>query len=539
MNLVGYVSDENYRAICDAVLEFENESGIVAVARSSASGAVFVDIAPGSYRVTLACRGFGSKRSRVMLEARKPIQFRLLSDLLYGYAWPKWVRAGETGEFHVHSPEQYRLSLWRYGQTKELIHHIGVIDEHGPRANARILPDCDFTQHGVEWNKHGFDPTVFRVVAPQRSGLYFFHAETPSRAFLSFPWVVAPSKPAAKVAVIASTNTWNAYNNFGGRSNYINSTALPQTPTVNARQDLLRYQGAEVTVWHPNDQAYSPLSFERPEPFNHIDREIHLTDPIQGRQACHLVETEWRLLGWLEREGFAYDLYSDHQLHSGVLDLDQYEVLIISTHPEYWSREAYFRAKQWVQERGGKLMYLGGNGIDCEIVFSDDGNSMKCRTHLPTPAGVPFKDATSHELRDCRFHRTVESPAKLLGVVFTDSGAMTGAPFEVIDGSHWVFAGCGLRRGMTFGAASLSERCPGGASGHETDKRTAQSPATAVALARGLNINDGGSEMVQISWPGGGEVFSVGSIAWNASILLDPAVSRITRNVLERFLKAK
>ena len=43
------------------------------------------------------------------------------------------------------------------------------------------------------------------------------------------------------MAVLASNITWNAYNNFGGRSNYINADVLPPRPTVNSRQELKRY----------------------------------------------------------------------------------------------------------------------------------------------------------------------------------------------------------------------------------------------------------------------------------------------------------
>ena len=74
----------------------------------------------------------------------------------------------------------------------------------------------------------------------------------------------------------------------------------------------------------------------------------------------------------MEREGFAYDLYAETQLHAGLLDLDAYRVLVISTHPEYWSREMYAAVKRWVFERGGRLVYLGGNGLNCEVSFPDD-----------------------------------------------------------------------------------------------------------------------------------------------------------------------
>ena len=79
----------------------------------------------------------------------------------------------------------------------------------------------------------------------------------------------------------------------------------------------------------------------------------------------------------------------------------------------------------------------------------------------------------------------VESEANLLGVVFTETGIMTGAPYRVLDAYHWAFAGTGLENGDLFGQASLHMRCPGGASGHETDKISPSSPRTLNGSPRG------------------------------------------------------
>jgi hypothetical protein len=87
-----------------------------------------------------------------------------------------------------------------------------------------------------------------------------------------------------------------------------------------------------------------------------------------------------------------------------------------------------------------------------------------------------------------------------------------------------------------FGTQSLHERCPGGASGHETDQRVASSPSGALLLARGMNRGNGGADMMYHEIPGGGAVFSVGSIIWPACVLVDQSCSTITRNVLCRFL---
>ena len=113
---------------------------------------------------------------------------------------------------------------------------------------------------------------------------------------------------------------------------------------------------------------------------------------------------------------------------------------------------------------------------------------------------------------------------------------MTGAPYRVVDGSHWVFQGTGLKTGDIFGRECLHRRCPGGASGHETDKVSASSPRNVHHLARGLNPDDGGAEMVIFDTPSGGQVFSVGSINYVSSLPVDEQVSQITENVVTRLL---
>src|SRR5262249_8176586 len=90
------------------------------------------------------------------------------------------------------------------------------------------------------------------LLLPCRQGRWFYccRAGAASVAFFSSPWIVAPQKPAAPVAVLASNITWNAYNNFGGRSNYIHADHLPAAPTVNARMELSRYNDPEFGTWN-------------------------------------------------------------------------------------------------------------------------------------------------------------------------------------------------------------------------------------------------------------------------------------------------
>ncbi|MCP3691517.1 MAG: carboxypeptidase regulatory-like domain-containing protein, partial [Planctomycetaceae bacterium] len=279
-------------------------------------------------------------------------------------------------------------------------------------------------------------------------------------------------------------------------------------------------------------EHYDPLSFDRPELINHIPEDEEITGPIEGRAACHVAPTEWRLLGWLEREGFHADVYSETQLHWETLNLDDYRVLIISTHPEYWSRAMYQRVKDWVFERGGRLIYLGGNGLNCEVEFTDE---QTCIYQNGDERLLSDPDSSY----ESRFNLRNESEASLLGVVYDDRGIMTAAPYEVKEPDHWVFDGTSLEAGDLFGERCQHQRIPAGAFGHDTDKMSASSPGNTQLLAEGKNPDEGGAQMV-LHEPGeGSAVFSAGSICWPSSLLVDDAVSRITANVVRRFVHAE
>src|SRR5262245_45489975 len=96
--LIGYVSDERYVALTGVDVELVGPQGAIAV-RSTASGAIYADVPPDTYQVTIAKDGFGSKRTTISVGEGPPHQFRLLTDGLLGYAWPKWVQSSQKSEF--------------------------------------------------------------------------------------------------------------------------------------------------------------------------------------------------------------------------------------------------------------------------------------------------------------------------------------------------------------------------------------------------------------------------------------------------------
>ncbi len=513
--LIGHVSDENHSAVCGAAVEFRQADRSWTLT-STPSGALYGDLPEGDYEAILACPGYGSKRTRLTLANDRPHLFRLLSDGFLGYMWPGWCRTGETAEYRVHSNHGFRLDLFRYGWSKEFITSYGWCDEHGDRAMMQITPDHDYSGTGAAWNHTGYTLELQKhsLVAPDRSGLYYLHATTLDGRFTNFPWIVSPRTPKADICVLASTITWNAYNRFGGRSNYFSQDGLTPEPVVNSRQDLGRY--THPGTWPYQDTA-APLSFDRPSPSVVIPEADEITSPIRGRMASALAPGEWRLLGWLDREHFAYDLYSETELHFDRVPLESYRVLVLNTHPEYWSPEMYHRVKHWVHHDGGRLMYLAGCGMYAEVQFPDN-QTMLCRRE------------GEHSLRG-------ESEAHLLGLAYTHSGFQSGAPYRVIDASDSVFADTGLATGDLFGHRSLHERCPGGASAHELDKISPDSPGHLRHLAKGTNPDDSGADLVSYDTESGGRVFSAGSLCWTLSLPIDDGISAVTANALRGMLE--
>ena len=62
------------------------------------------------------------------------------------------------------------------------------------------------------------------------------------------------------------------------------------------------------------------------------------------------------------------------------------------------------------------------------------------------------------------------------------------------------------------------------------------SPANTLLLAKGVTAKSG-AEMVIIENNNSGNIFSVGSVAYTSSLLVDEDISVVTKNVLNRFKK--
>jgi N,N-dimethylformamidase len=284
--------------------------------------------------------------------------------------------------------------------------------------------------------------------------------------------------------------------------------------------------------------------------------------------APHQLNEDLCITDWLEQQNQGYDVLTDQILHQdGAAALASYRVLITGSHPEYWS-EPMLDAVEAFLAGGGRLMYLGGNGLYwVTTVDSARPHVIEVRRGITgtriwgSAPGEGYHSTTGEPGGIWRLRG--RPPQKLVGVGFTAQGQDRSAPYRRRPESRdprvrFIFKGV---EGDVFGAGGLHL---GGAGGYEIDRADVAlgTPPHALVLASSFGYSDsyqhcieemletdnlqGGtrnpavrSDLVFFEHPGGGAVFSVGSISWSGSLShqsYDGPVSRITGNVLRRFV---
>jgi N,N-dimethylformamidase len=147
--------------------------------------------------------------------------------------------------------------------------------------------------------------------------------------------------------LLASTLTWQAYGNLGrdpetfpGRSLY-----------------SLHTDGSPVMI----NTALRPCPTLAPQARLEVDGGDGFAEG--GGVVAHLLMADLYAWHWLTQEGVAPAVLDDRQLHTqGSSALDGVQVLVLSAHPEYWTR-AMLDALNEFLDRGGSVIYLGGNGL--------------------------------------------------------------------------------------------------------------------------------------------------------------------------------
>ena len=263
-----------------------------------------------------------------------------------------------------------------------------------------------------------------------------------------------------------------------------------------------------------------------------------------------------------------FDIVTDWELHQeGAELLSPYKAVMTGSHPEYHTTGSLDAFKGY-RDGGGKLIYLGGNGFYWRVALHSEMDGLiEIRRSEGGLRAWPAEVGEYYHAFDGDYggtwRRNARPPQQLVGVGYTVQGDFEGTyyrrkPDSYADDTAWIFAGIEDDIIGDFGF------CGGGAAGYELDRvdyRLGTPPNTRI-LATSENHPDNfvlppeewlthvktvtgeapekliRADMIYVDHPGGGAVFSTGSITFCGSLPtnnFDNNISRLLENVVRKF----
>ena len=439
-----------------------------------------------------------------------------------GYAGQQSVVPGEDVTFHVSTgAAKFDVEIVRLGAENQ-----SVWVQKGIAGQSHAVPE-NASSHGCQW------PESFRVTVPAewRSGYYqvsLYAADGGGRftqrgrrtAESSCFFVVRSATPGqqTKILLQLTTNTYNAYNNWGGFSVY----------AYNGRGGV---QGHRV-------------SFDRPP-------------------ASQFSNWELPFIQWAEKNGYVLDYAVNADLEFRPELLEHYRLVLSVGHDEYWSTPMRDNLEGFIA-RGGNVAFMSGNTCCWQVRSEDAGQSLVCwkENYFKDPV---FATGDYKLLTSLWSHHLIKRPeTQLTGVGFLWGGFhksheqfMDGSgAFTVHRPEHWIFEGTELKQGGEFGGEEtiVGYECDGcelewreglpfptykdGTPENFTVLCTAPArwhPGDCEWYEQWEKGRTGAACLGLYTKPEGGTVFTSGTTDWAHGLRGgSPAVEKITKNILDR-----
>lgn len=416
-----------------------------------------------------------------------------------------------------------------------------------------------------------------------KSGFYIVTFAGPGGETGETFFIVRAERPTAPILWVLETNTWNAYNTFGGASTYVS--------------DELGYLGGAPVV-----------SFERPLPKGFISlpedsRRLanspagDVSDYVEWTQQHALSRfcgsaswSQWgaRFVAWLDAQGIEVDYAVNGDLQEFPELTSGYRLILSTGHDEYWSWEMRDAVEAHVA-KGGNAAFFSGNTAFWQVRLENDGRQMVAYKRKVAQDPVLSTDRKRRNTGLWSNRVTARPENHLTGVSFTRGGyaRLAGATpasaggYTIYRPGHWALAETGLSYGDLLGAEPVivGYECDGCAFGFDKGlpyptgedgtpanfeiigiapaalftRATAPAGTCPDGILSDLEVvaqqvggdlepdtlasfAHGHAAMGSFTSEAGGTVFTAGTTDWIYG-LADPAVSRITRNVLERLAR--
>ena len=345
------------------------------------------------------------------------------------------------------------------------------------------------------------------------------------------PFVVREGKYGIRAGLVfqSSVTTWQAYNNWGGKSLYdFNSTGGKRARRVS----FDRPYGSGAGAWTGLGAGELLTVAHAPRPAG----------------------WEYPMLRWLERSGYHLAYATDLDVHRDPDLLARRRGVLIVGHDEYWSRVARDRIEA-ARDRGTNLGIFAANVGYWQIRLEGPADGGESRIMFCA------KDAALDSLYDTEADRDLtvrfrdlhprRPEVALVGMMISGENVEADIVPLPEQREHWAYEGTGIARGTTGSLPGLA--------GYEVDRSFADdslygrwSPRGLTVLARAPIAPPNGhrsvTETAVYTAPSGAIVFSTGTMQWSWGLddwgaprlrpkRSHPDAERITRNVLKAFFR--
>lgn len=508
-------------------------------------------------------------------------------DAIEGYCARLSHRHGHRVDVHVSTrAASYSAVIERWGADREVVWRSGRL------AGAFHPPPADADADGCGW------PVAFTVeVDPRwRSGFYLitFTADgvDPTRAVAHAGFVVGGATEVARrrrILYVVPTNTWHAYNTWGGKSLYTGGTKVSfHRPFCRGMLDR-----PEVDR---DDRKARPVRFgEQPD----IDGETFQRYRTDHGYPSAIGSTGWfthgrRFVEWAEQAGYEFDYAVSSDLDDDPTVVDGHQLVLLVGHDEYWSAPARDTLERHVAS-GGHLASLSGNTMFWQVRLEPGthGTSMVCHKYDALTDDPVVAEGQPHKATGMWAEPIVDRPEwRLLGAGsafglyhrFGRAAARGVGGFVVYRPDHWLVDGTDLGYSDVIGIddgvvgyetvglpvtfddlqlpVAATHLVPGGVPGDieivamtpSSNLGVGEYPKSIAALndqgdleyiaerifgggpTATARARHGNAVMLTCRPFGenGGEVVTVGSTDWVFGLAHDDTVGRVTSNIIER-----
>lgn len=367
---------------------------------------------------------------------------------------------GETVSLFASSAHpDARLEIARVGAAREVVATLDL----GELQDAPTPAGAD--RDGCGWPRAG----EIAVGADWRSGYYDLVLTNGAGETSHHLLVVKPPRYGsrrARAVLVLATNTYHAYNWWGGANSYCDVTGL-MARELTLAEGMARAIGV-LSARRPFAQNIVAMAPDGPRLMNAGVRGFqerprtdkpefwreHGLSPYDGA-AGFLNKWEHHFVAWAEGAGIALDYFTDWDLEAEPDVLAPYACMLAVGHSEYWSAPQRDQVERFV-DGGGRLAIFSGNTCYWKVRWEDGGRTLTAHKWNGFTA-EPEAGANGTHMWS---HPAFERPeAALTGLTFLYGGyhrlgmcvARGSGAYTVYDDRHWALEGADLGYGDSVG----------------------------------------------------------------------------------------